>query len=145
MLKVIWTAIALLWLVTPAGAVGSSDYSTPTLGVLQAANQLLQQKKYADAYQKLKYTSGAPEDDRQNLLGFSARKQGKFEIAAQHYKQALAINPRHLGALEYQGELFLELGQIKKAQENLSKLMQYCGSDCDETKALRKAIGKALQ
>ena len=145
MLKVIWTAIAMLWLVTPAGAVGSSDYSTPTLGVLQAANQLLQQKRYADAYKELKNTVDAPEDDRQNLLGFSARKQGKFEIAGQHYEQALALNPRHLGALEYQGELFLELGQIKKAQANLSKLMRYCGADCDETKALRKAIGKALQ
>ena len=145
MLKFIWTAILVLWVVTPAGAAGSSDYSKPTMGVLHPANQLLQQKRYSDAYQKLKSISGAPEHDRQNLLGFSARKLGKFEVAGQHYEQALTINPRHLGALEYQGELFLQLGQVKKAQANLSKLVQYCGSDCDETKALRKAIGKALQ
>ena len=145
MLKVILMAAAMMSFVTTAGAVGSSDYSSSTVSVLQPAEQLLKQRRYGDAYQKLASINGAPEDDRQNLLGFSARKQGNFDLAGQHYEEALALNPRHLGALEYQGELFLELGQFKKAQANLSKLMQYCGSECDETKALRKAIGKALQ
>ena len=145
MMKLIWNAAFIISLGTTSLAVGSSDYSSPTVGVLQAANQFLKQKRYADAYQILQSIVGAPEDDRQNLLGFSARKQGEFEIAGRHYKQALALNPRHLGALEYQGELFLELGQMENAKNNLSKIIQYCSSSCAEANTLRKAIAKASQ
>lgn len=145
MFRILCIAAMMMSLVSSAGAVGSSDYSSPSTGVLQAVNQLLKQKRYADAYLKLQNIVGAPEDDRQNLLGFSARKQGKYEIAAGHYEKALTLNPRHLGALEYQGELFIALGQIEKAQANLSKLMRYCASTCSEANTLRKAIAKALK
>lgn len=145
MLRVLWIAAVMMSFVTNAGAVGSSDYSSPSVGVLQAANQLLKQKRYADAYQELQNIVGAPEDDRQNLLGFSARKQGKYKVAAAHYEKVLMLNPRHVGALEYQGELFITLGQMDKAQANLSKIMRYCDGACPEANTLRKAISKALK
>ena len=143
--RIFLIAAMLMSFVTTAGAVGSSDYSSPNVGVLQAANQLLKQQRYADAYQKLQNIDGAPEDDRQNLLGFSARKQGNYEVAAVHYEKALMLNPRHVGALEYQGELFIALGQMDKAQANLSKIMRYCEGACPEASDLRKAISKALK
>jgi len=37
--------------------------------------------------------------------------------AASYYNTALTIDPKHIGALEYQGELFIQLGDIEKAWE----------------------------
>ena len=50
------------------------------------------------------------------------------------------INPRHTNALEYQGELFLQLGQIKDAQRNLEKLRKICWIPCSAERKLKKSI-----
>ena len=39
-------------------------------------------------------------------------KRNDLKNSAVHYKKALEINPKHLGALEYQGELFLTVGNL---------------------------------
>jgi tetratricopeptide (TPR) repeat protein len=44
------------------------------------------------------------------ILGFSFRKMGNLDKAAFYYEKALTISPKHKGALEYQGEMFLTLG-----------------------------------
>ena len=36
--------------------------------------------------------------------------------------RALEINPKHVRALEYQGELFLQLGKVADAKLNLEKI-----------------------
>jgi hypothetical protein len=48
--------------------------------------------------------------------------------------------PRHLGANEYLGELYVELGQFDKAKERLAVLRAACGEDCRQTKELEQAI-----
>lgn len=40
---------------------------------------------------------------------------------------ALSENPNHLGALEYQGEMFVDLGQKDNALANLMKLKEIVG------------------
>ncbi len=45
-----------------------------------------------------------------NYLGFSLRKLGQFDQAKEAYFKALSINPDHLGANEYLGELYVETG-----------------------------------
>lgn len=77
-----------------------------------------------------------------NLLGYTSRKLGQYTPSAAYYKKALAINPKHLGALEYQGELYVTLKQFAAARANLKKLGQLCGVDCAEYKDLKLAIGK---
>ena len=47
--------------------------------------------------------------DVNNLLGFTSRKLKMYSSSATYYAKALSINPKHLGALEYQGELFIVL------------------------------------
>ena len=42
-----------------------------------------------------------------NMLGYAHRKLGRMETALGFYQEALAIEPRHLGANEYLGELYL--------------------------------------
>ena len=54
------------------------------------------------------------------------------------------INPKHLGALEYQGELFITLGKIEKAKANLARIDDICVTKCKELRELEKAISAAL-
>ena len=60
-----------------------------------------------------------------------------------YYRKALDAEPNHRGALEYQGELFVELGQVDKAKENLAKLDRICMFGCEEARDLKAAIEHA--
>jgi tetratricopeptide (TPR) repeat protein len=77
-----------------------------------------------------------------NLMGFSLRMSGKTQEALAYYDRALAIEPKHLGANEYLGELYVELGQIGKAKERLAVLEGACGNQCVETRQLKIAIAR---
>ena len=80
--------------------------------------------------------------DIYNYLGFSHRKIGNLEKASQYYKKALEISPKHKGALEYQGEMFLTQGNLEKAEANLKKLKKICYLGCKEEKMLKESIMK---
>ena len=56
------------------------------------------------------------------------------------YTKALEIKPRHLGANEYLGELYLEQGELEKAEERLAVLDKACFFGCDEFDDLERAI-----
>ena len=96
----------------------SNSMSAPQ-GPFVKAYQLIANKKYVEAYKELKSVDAPNKsDDLNNLLGFTARKSGNLEAAAKYYDKALEINPKHVGALQYQGELFITLGKIEKAKQN---------------------------
>jgi tetratricopeptide (TPR) repeat protein len=78
--------------------------------------------------------------DAWNYLGFSHRKLGQYQTALQYYDHALAIEPEHLGANEYMGELYLELGDLGKAEERLEVLDDACFFGCDPYYELKEAI-----
>jgi tetratricopeptide (TPR) repeat protein len=80
--------------------------------------------------------------DVNNLLGYSSRKLKQYKPATTYYEKALKINPNHLGALEYQGELYVLTNKVSAAKKNLVKLEKLCGLSCDEYLDLKKAIGK---
>ena len=122
----------------------SSRYGKSTKGRFQQAKSLINQENFSAAYLLLTELSVKIKDeaDRQNLLGFTARNYGRLDKAASHYKRALEINPKHRGALEYQGELFLKLGQIEKAKNNLELLRSQCRFGCSEVTQLESAINK---
>ncbi len=89
---------------------------------------MLQTHQHADVY---------------NLLGFSLRKSGDVKQAATFYAKALDFDPDHKGALEYQGEMFVEQGDIAKAKANLAKLLRLCPTGCEEREDLEQAIAGA--
>jgi len=100
-------------------------------------------EKFAEAHESLKFIrvlTPSKEADKYNLLGFTARKGGDLKAAAEYYKKALEINPKHIQALEYQGELFLMLGDKVSAERNLQKLDKICWLGCSELDDLRTAI-----
>jgi predicted Zn-dependent protease len=74
-----------------------------------------------------------------NLFGYSSRKMGQMGAAAQAYEMALSLNPDHIGALEYQGEMFVELKKPEDAAKNLAKLQSLCG-DCEQALELEALI-----
>ena len=129
---------------TALGAGGDNNYSStaqkPT-GFSEAV-ALIAKEKYQDAILPLQSAEKAAQNDAdiQNLLGFVHRKTGKLDAAGGYYQRALEINPKHKGALEYQGELFLMRGDKDAAQANLVKLDKICWLGCSEYDDLKKAI-----
>ena len=80
--------------------------------------------------------------DGYNLLGFSYRKLGNVGSAFENYKTALEIDPKHLGANEYIGELYLETGDLTAAEKHLDVLDAACTFGCEAYTDLKTAIKK---
>ena len=144
-MPVIITAIFIsLGAQTALGAGGSNNYSSapqkPT-GYNEAV-ALIATEKYQEAILPLQSAEKSAQNDAdiQNLLGFVHRKTGKLDVASSYYQRALEINPKHKGALEYQGELFLMRGDKDAAEANLAKLDKICWLGCSEYDDLKKAI-----
>ena len=129
---------------TALGAGSDNNYSSapqkPT-GYNEAV-ALVAAKKYQAAILPLQSAEKSAKNDAdiQNLLGFVHRKTGKLDAASGYYQRALEINPKHKGALEYQGELFLMRGDKGSAEANLAKLDKICWLGCSEYDDLKKAI-----
>ena len=87
-------------------------------------------------------TADAQNADAWNLLGYTQRNLGHMDESAAAYLTVLTINPDHLGALEYQGELFLQTGKPDLARANLDRLKSLCGG-CEEAEDLASAIQAA--
>ena len=126
----------------------SSDDSGPysPTSRFKDINKLIKLEKFAEAHKMLKSLKkvNTDEADRLNLLGFTARKSGDLDAAGDYYQQALALNPRHTGALEYQGELFIQLGKIELAKANLANIDKICWLPCNAERELKKAIENSI-
>ena len=92
----------------------------------------------ADSFKKV-VADNPKNADGYNLLGYSSRWLGKYDEAFAAYDKALAIDPKHKGALEYSGVAYLKVNQKAKAEEQLAKLKAIC-TTCEETTDLTKAI-----
>ena len=77
-----------------------------------------------------------------NYLGYAHRKQNKLKAAYRHYSKALELNPKHVGANEYMGELYLDMGQVGGAEKRLAVLRKICRTSCEEYKELKLEIEK---
>jgi Flp pilus assembly protein TadD len=142
-------ALAGILAATAAPAVdmgGSSEAAAPATSDLAKARAQVEKADYAAAIVTLKAIVATDKGnaDAWNLLGYSSRKLKHYDEAADYYQTALKLDPDHLGALEYQGELFLETGQGAKAKANLARLTKLCG-DCEEAEDLREALERAGQ
>lgn len=109
---------------------------------LAAARALIAQAKWAAATEELKRVNDGASADWHNLMGYTLRKARTPDLAAaeRHYEEALRIDPRHRGALEYVGELHLMKGELPRAEERLAALDRLCPSGCEEQADLKKAI-----
>ena len=124
---------------TPTPSVAAKNVNTE----LTKIRSLIAAKNFSAALSALKVADKAfPNNaDINNLLGYSARNLKQYKPAATYYVKALRIDPNHLGALEYQGELFMLTKKTSDAKKNLAKLKSLCGVNCEEYIDLKKAIG----
>lgn len=111
---------------------------------LTAVRAKIKAKDFANAIVDLRKMAATTDHaDVYNLLGFSMRKSGDMKGAALYYAKALDFDPEHKGALEYQGEMFVQLGRMDRAKVNLFKLVKLCPTGCEEREDLEKAIADA--
>lgn len=136
-------SIALLGGTTVARAAGGDGDDEPS-SEYSLARQALDDGDYDDAINKLARLHEENPDDADvlNLLGYGYRKIGNFDEARGYYLQALAIEPEHRGANEYLGELYLETGDLAKAEERLAVLDADCWLGCEEYTELKESIEK---
>ncbi|HEY2346832.1 MAG TPA: tetratricopeptide repeat protein [Xanthomonadaceae bacterium] len=103
---------------------------------------LINQKRYEDAITALQASSRVfgPHPDILTYIGYANRKLGRFDIAEDYYRQALAAAPNHLGATEYYGELMVERGDLAGARRMLAKLENTCSFGCAQADELRRWV-----
>ncbi|MGL4729797.1 MAG: tetratricopeptide repeat protein [Bosea sp. (in: a-proteobacteria)] len=125
-------------------AVGSDINELDNDPIYRDARRLIATHDYAGAIPKLEtlLKDNPTSPALLNWLGFSHRKLKNYPASKQFYDAALKSDPTFLEALEYQGEWYLETGDMASAKANLVRLGELCGK-CHEWKDLSEAIAKA--
>ena len=143
-LRSLLSIIVIIVFTIPAYAAGSDEEDTAETAKpdLTAAKEFIEAKRFKEAIPHLKRARAADDDnaDIHNWLGYSYRKIGKFEKSMKNYNRALELNSEHKGALEYKGELYLQIGKLTEAKKLQAKLRQICPESCEELEDLNDAI-----
>ena len=141
-----WLAIGAMVAIAasaPAAAMPTVTPSTPAANTdFRDGEKAAKDGQYKEAVALLtKVVQKEPDNaDAHNYLGFSYRKLGEFDKAQGHYRTALQLKPDHKAALEYYGELFLQIKDLPRAEEQLARLERVCPSGCAERSELEKAV-----
>ena len=134
-----------------AGTSSNTDDSSVTsdqiITLYELAEKHIDNQSYDKSLKLLKKLTkredlGTKRADIYNLLGFSYRKLENPDLDKSFaaYMMAIEIDPSHLGAHEYLGELYLMRDQKDKAVIILKKLDQLAGSNTEEYRELKIAI-----
>ena len=126
------------------GSAWAADTAPAKPDALAAARTLIQQKKWSTAVDELKKLNDTGSADWNNLMGYSLRKglPPDYAGADKFYSEALRIEPKHSGALEYSDELYLITGDLPKAEQRLAMLDKVCTLSCEEYADLKKSVAK---
>ena len=147
-MKTTFYTIIIAFLINTAFSAGSATDKKTNYGKdYKSAIKLIKKSKYDDAIDKLMAlvdvdTTDFTKADVFNEIGFAYRKSQDFDNASKYYDKALKLDPNHLGALEYQGEMYVDLGQKENALANLEKLRSLVGEKDSYFKELNNYISK---
>jgi Flp pilus assembly protein TadD len=122
----------------------AADPSPPANDKLSAARSQIAAKNWDGAIAELKRVNDTGSADWNNLMGYSLRKGPSPDLASaeKFYNEALRIDPKHRGALEYSGQLYLMMGDLPKAEQRLATLDKVCTLSCEEYSDLKKAVAR---
>ena len=143
------TAVILLGLLAaPVAAFAAGSDSTPEpqqADPYKQAKELIDDEEYAEAIPLLQKSIKEKGEyaDALNLLGYSNRKLGDKAKAMTYYTKALNMEPNHLGANEYLGELYIQMGQLDRAERQLARLDDLCAYGCEQREELARWIEAA--
>lgn len=101
--------------------IKAADYK----GAIKELTALADTNQHADVY---------------SLMGYSLRKIGDYPTSLTFYKKALDFDANHKGAREYLGELYVDMGDLPKAREQLAILTTLCPQGCEEREDLAKLL-----
>ena len=147
-MKKILITILISFIVSTSYSAGTDSGNETNYGKdFKSAVKLISKKKYDNAIEKLMdlvdvSSSDFTKADVLNEIGFAFRKNNDLDNASKYYLMALKEDPNHLGALEYQGEMFVDLGQKDKALANLNKLKDLVGEKNSFYKELDSYISR---
>jgi len=138
------TAGALLLAMSHGFAADFAPSTSAAPDKLAAARAQIAAKNWPAAITELKRVNDTGNADWNNLMGYSLRKgpAPDFAGAEKFYNEALRIDPKHRGALEYSGELYLMTGDLAKAEQRLATLDKLCTFGCEEYSELKTAIAQ---
>jgi len=137
------TLIATL-LALSLNAAFAADTSPAPQNTLDGARAQIAAKNWAGAIDELKRVNDTGSADWNNLMGYSLRKQKTPDLAGSEkfYNDALRIDPKHRGTLEYSGELYLMKGDLAMAEKRLAALDKACTLPCAEYTELKNSIAR---
>ena len=119
-------------------------YSAPAAAPLAGVQGHIKAARWGAAIDELRRLNLERDADWNNLMGYALRKQATPDLdgAQRFYDAALRLNPNHLGALEYVGELALTRKDLPAAEAYLARLQRACGiaNPCEPLETLKKAI-----
>lgn len=106
------------------------------------ARSYIEAGQWSDANAELVRINDTASADWNNLMGYLQRRKASPDLAAaeRYYSEALRIDPKHRGALEYSGELYLMKGDLAAAEQRLAALDKVCFFGCEQYTNLKKAI-----
>ncbi len=131
--------------VLAGAAAQAADSPVPAKGVadkLSAARAHVAAKRWPEALAELRQLGDSASADWNNLMGYVLRKGSPpdWDGAERHYGEALRIDSRHRGALEYSGELALIKGDLARAEQRLAALDKACMFGCEEYTDLKESV-----
>jgi Flp pilus assembly protein TadD len=135
---------ALLFATSTAFAAGGLPEPGRSPDKLDGVRAQIAARNFPGAIDELKRINATGDADWNSLMGYSLRKAPTpdFAGAEKFYDEALRIDPKHRGALEYSGELYLQTGDLARAEQRLAVLDKACTFGCEEYSDLKKAIAQ---
>lgn len=127
------------------GAFAVAAAPSDDLPDLAAIKAQIYAEEYAEAVVELEALSEQVHHaEVYNLLGYSLRQLGRHDAAGRAYAEALHFDGSYRPALQYQGELFIAIGDFEAARRNLDYLRIVCGPPgCPEQVRLAEALATA--
>ena len=132
-------------LLAAAAAPAADVVATPARSdALAPARARIAEKNWPAAIEELKKVNATSSADWNNLMGYTLRKADPTSLAEaeKYYNEALRIEPKHRGALEYSGELYLKMGNLEMAEQRLAALDKACFLPCEEYSDLKRAVAR---
>jgi len=109
-------------------------------GYRTAYATIYEQNDYAAAIPQLKALGQDDRADVANLIGYSYRKLGNYELASVWYERALKADPDHVRTWQYYGLWQVEQGNREQAKHHLAKIEALTGRDSAEYQSLASAL-----
>jgi tetratricopeptide (TPR) repeat protein len=109
-------------------------------GYRAAYATIYERSQYAAAIEQLKALGQDDRADVANLIGYSYRKLGNYELASVWYERALKADPNHVRTWQYYGLWQVEQGNREQAKHHLAKIEAIAGRDSTEYQSLAAAL-----